>query len=209
MNASLPVGDTTRLVDQIRLQLANYLSRTMEHFCVLLAVYACLSTLLYWMVFRWRYQIRLPTAKRVLIVTAHPDDECMFFGPTILALTRRGCRVFVLCLSNGNHEKQGHVRRQELWDACEVLRIDKEDVTLCSVTHLPDDPTVEWKVDLVAQMVLKHLEMLDIQLLITFDKNGVSNHANHCAIFYATASLCFSNLIPKGKSPQSKERPFL
>ena len=39
---------------------------------------------------------------RVLIVIAHPDDECMFFAPTVLALTRSGQHdVFLLCVSSG------------------------------------------------------------------------------------------------------------
>lgn len=56
-----------------------------------------------------RYARKLPTrtrgslgAKRVLIVTAHPDDECMFFGPTIFRLCEQGAEVYLLCLSNGN-----------------------------------------------------------------------------------------------------------
>lgn len=55
-----------------------------------------------------RYARRLPTrtrgalgAKRVLIVIAHPDDECMFFGPTIFRLCEQGAEVYLLCLSNG------------------------------------------------------------------------------------------------------------
>ena len=44
-------------------------------------------------------------AKRVLILTAHPDDECMFFGPTITALRSMSkAQVHVLCLSTGNHD---------------------------------------------------------------------------------------------------------
>ena len=39
---------------------------------------------------------------RALVVTAHPDDECMFFAPTILALTAEcACQPFLLCLSEG------------------------------------------------------------------------------------------------------------
>lgn len=49
--------------------------------------------------------VHLPNAAlmgRVLLVIAHPDDECMFFGPLIYSLTQRdGCQVYVLCLSNG------------------------------------------------------------------------------------------------------------
>ena len=37
----------------------------------------------------------------VLLVTAHPDDECMFFTPTVRALVSEGVPVHVLCLSTG------------------------------------------------------------------------------------------------------------
>jgi hypothetical protein len=39
--------------------------------------------------------------KRVLVVTAHPDDECMFFGPTIVELLESGALVYILCFSTG------------------------------------------------------------------------------------------------------------
>jgi N-acetylglucosaminylphosphatidylinositol deacetylase len=44
--------------------------------------------------------------KRVLLLIAHPDDEAMFFAPTILSLTRPelGNHVKILCLSSGNYE---------------------------------------------------------------------------------------------------------
>lgn len=38
--------------------------------------------------------------KNVLVVTAHPDDECMFFSPAILNL-RRCSTINLLCLSTG------------------------------------------------------------------------------------------------------------
>ena len=41
---------------------------------------------------------------RILLITAHPDDECMFFAPTVLSLA---CSVraelFLLCLSEGRY----------------------------------------------------------------------------------------------------------
>jgi hypothetical protein len=41
--------------------------------------------------------------KRILLLIAHPDDEAMFFAPTLLALTRPelGNHVKILCLSSG------------------------------------------------------------------------------------------------------------
>lgn len=57
----------------------------------------------------WLYTAQLtksfPTlqGKRVLLLIAHPDDEAMFFAPTLLALTRPelGNHVKILCLSSG------------------------------------------------------------------------------------------------------------
>lgn len=40
-------------------------------------------------------------SKTALVLTAHPDDEVMFFTPTILALLAAGWEVGALCLSNG------------------------------------------------------------------------------------------------------------
>lgn len=41
--------------------------------------------------------------KRILLLIAHPDDEAMFFAPTIQALTapHLGNQLKILCLSTG------------------------------------------------------------------------------------------------------------
>jgi len=41
--------------------------------------------------------------KNILLVVAHPDDEVMFFGPTLVGITdpSNNNTVRVLCLSNG------------------------------------------------------------------------------------------------------------
>ena len=75
----------------------------MEELTVLLfAIF--IACLLFYLVFSGvqSYQSvkELQGAKRVLIITSHPDDEVMFFGPTILGLVRR-CEVFLLCMSPG------------------------------------------------------------------------------------------------------------
>jgi N-acetylglucosaminylphosphatidylinositol deacetylase len=50
-------------------------------------------------------QMRFPMLRdrRICLLIAHPDDEAMFFAPTLLALTRpdTGNHVKILCLSNG------------------------------------------------------------------------------------------------------------
>lgn len=59
--------------------------------------------------------------KTVLLITAHPDDESMFFIPTIKNLKDVGYKIHLLCLSPGNHRR----RKEELEKAAHFLHIDK------------------------------------------------------------------------------------
>lgn len=83
----------------------EYTKEALEHLIVAFVLYLTVCVLLYtgivkWNVLEFKKDIKDP--KRVLIVIAHPDDECMFFGPTVLNLTkRRGCLVYLMCLSSG------------------------------------------------------------------------------------------------------------
>lgn len=74
---------------------------------------------------------RLPTLrnKRICLLIAHPDDEAMFFAPTVLALTRpeTGNHVKILCLSSGNAEGLGDTRKRELVKSGLVLGLRKSD----------------------------------------------------------------------------------
>ena len=86
--------------------------------------------------------IRPPTLrdKRVCFLIAHPDDEAMFFAPTVLALTRpeAGNRVSMLSLSSGDAEGLGETRRRELVESALVLGLrGAEDV------HVVNNPVYE------------------------------------------------------------------
>ena len=64
--------------------------------------------LLLWKRFSGKTSNSIREIGRVLLITAHPDDECMFFAPTILALTRVAPEdVYLLCLSNGMQHVAG------------------------------------------------------------------------------------------------------
>lgn len=56
----------------------------------------------------------------VLLVTAHPDDEAMFFAPTIHRLQQQGAAIQILCLSNGGVgglTVAPHTPQQQPWEA--------------------------------------------------------------------------------------------
>uniref|UniRef100_A0A3P9INB5 N-acetylglucosaminylphosphatidylinositol deacetylase n=1 Tax=Oryzias latipes TaxID=8090 RepID=A0A3P9INB5_ORYLA len=136
-----------------------------------------------------------------LIVTAHPDDECMFFAPTIIRLRELNISVHLLCLSEGNYYNQGLERHRELVSSCAVLGIPNSRITIIDDEKLPDDPKAEWSTALISSVVAKHLRAHTFNLVLTFDGSGVSGHANHVAIYKAIRALAkctFLSLVTVG-----------
>lgn len=88
-------------------KLSDYTLNAVEHLILFILSYILLCLALYIIINRCngtRFERKISAAKRVLIITAHPDDECMFFGPTIYKLISEcSCQVYLLCLSTGNN----------------------------------------------------------------------------------------------------------
>ncbi|XP_068457034.1 N-acetylglucosaminyl-phosphatidylinositol de-N-acetylase [Clinocottus analis] len=133
---------------------------------------------------------------RALLVTAHPDDECMFFAPTIIRLVELNAEVHLLCLSEGNYYKQGAQRKQELLNSCAVLGIPDSRITVMDHKKLPDDPDAEWSVSLVSSLIVQHMRAHSFNMVLTFDGSGVSGHANHTAVHKAVSRLAFTGQVP-------------
>ncbi|KAJ9588904.1 hypothetical protein L9F63_017782, partial [Diploptera punctata] len=192
--------DLKKLGDFVVQETIKYAKDTMEHVTIAIVAYICVCIAFYFVTAYLKFSPNyghLKSVKKVLFVTAHPDDECMFFGPVILKLAQKSdCQLFLLCLTEGNYNKEGKVRRRELWNSCKILGIPDSNITLCKSTYLPDEPTARWPNDKVASLLLNHIEALSIDTVITFDKLGVSRHQNHVSIFYATAYLCMERKLP-------------
>mmetsp|Transcript_12570 Transcript_12570/g.19374 ORF Transcript_12570/g.19374 Transcript_12570/m.19374 type:complete len:552 (-) Transcript_12570:41-1696(-) len=148
-----------------------------------------------------------------LLITAHPDDESMFFTPTLRNLIHLDSKnerhnqkpnIQLLCLSNGDYRdvSDGPVRTKELYKACSLIGIDGHKTSdTASVIVLDDDrlkdgPNEVWNSDLIANTVLEHIQTIlsSIQKqqstqpqlninIITFDQGGVSGHPNHVDAF--------------------------
>jgi len=122
-------------------------------------------------------------AKTALIVIAHPDDECMFFSPTIVYLNQINIQVYILCLSNGNYYGSGELREKEFLKSARCLGIPSESCYIINHSQLQDHPSKHWKRDIIIEYILKFTDSKSIDLLITFDKHGVSQHSNHISIY--------------------------
>lgn len=134
--------------------------------------------------------------KRVLVVIAHPDDECMFFGPLIVNLVRRQKIVNVLCLSNGDAENKGRLRKYELYDSCRMLGVLAENITLTCSPLRKDGHQHKWEVKNIAGLILDYVEAFSIDSVVTFDSGGVSGHPNHISLFRAVSFLNLQHQLP-------------
>ncbi|KAM4048365.1 N-acetylglucosaminyl-phosphatidylinositol de-N-acetylase [Anomaloglossus baeobatrachus] len=169
------------------------------------AVVAALAVLS-WVCSRWRDAVSgqsaalLPGVRAPLLLIAHPDDECMFFAPTILGLLQGQRPLSVLCCSTGNYYNQGETRKKELLQSCATLGIAPSNVTLIDHRDLPDSPTVKWDERLLSSLILNHIKEKNIDLVITFDEGGISGHYNHISLYLVMRSLHRSGKLPDGCS---------
>ncbi|THY85630.1 LmbE-like protein [Aureobasidium pullulans] len=137
--------------------------------------------------------------KRICLLIAHPDDEAMFFAPTVLALTKPslGNHVKILCLSSGDADGLGHIRKQELVKSGLLLGLrNADDVLVLDDERFPDSMTKTWESKAIANLLAttfapkmakigaKSAPEANIDVLITFDNSGVSSHPNHISLYH-------------------------
>jgi N-acetylglucosaminylphosphatidylinositol deacetylase len=124
----------------------------------------------------------------VLLVIAHPDDESLFFSPTMLKLAQYRVPTSVLCLSNGNADGKGAIRAREFLEACSVLSIPRSQITIIDDPLLQDGMERKWDTEHAAGYVREAVDRCDATAVLTFDAKGVSGHPNHIATFRAVTS---------------------
>lgn len=130
-----------------------------------------------------------PVRGNVLVVIAHPDDECMFFGPFIASLTNSISKVYILCLSRGDESGLGAIRQQELIKAASVLKVDSSQIIQINSQYLADGPNEKWDPHLIHNLIMDTIRDHRIQAVVTFDSHGVSGHPNHIAAFKGSKYL--------------------
>ncbi len=156
----------------------------------------------------------------------------MFFSPTLLALTDPGLgnHLKVLCLSTGNADGLGKIRKKELIQSALTLGVRREeDVFVLDDGRFVDGMDQVWNATDIATLLAEAFAPAvangssksmrssgatvgvngnsrsrsaiqedkpnaTIDVMITFDKGGVSGHPNHRAL-YAGATLFLKNLM--------------
>ncbi|XP_050837833.1 N-acetylglucosaminyl-phosphatidylinositol de-N-acetylase isoform X8 [Serinus canaria] len=100
------------------------------------------------------------------------------------------CWGFLLLMSQSLITATGDQRRELLQNTWTYR-------TAPGSRDLPDDPAVEWDTQLLATLVLEHIEAKNINLVLTFDAGGVSGHANHISLYTAVRYLHSEGKLPE------------
>lgn len=141
---------------------------------------------------------------KALFIFAHPDDETFGTGGTIAKLVKNGATVNVITATAGQAGqtgeygkitpvKLGEIRKKEQSEAAKILGITK--------THylgLMDGALIKHEVDELVKMLMPLIEEENPDLVITFEKNGASNHPDHKQISLA-ATQAFKAWMKKAK----------
>ncbi|GMG29913.1 unnamed protein product [Ambrosiozyma monospora] len=127
------------------------------------------------------------SSKDIVLVIAHPDDEAVFFTPTILELGKINYQnnLHLVCLSNGDFDKLGRTREWELQKSARLLGFSNY-----KVLEYEDNPNLQWDGESIGSDLEKilfdewRLSSNDT-VMLSFDEFGVSSHANHKSTHFA------------------------
>jgi N-acetylglucosamine malate deacetylase 2 len=133
----------------------------------------------------------------MLACFAHPDDES--FGPsgTLAKYGHSGCQIILLCATRGEEgkitdpvfatrETLGAVRELELRRAAKVLGVDElfflgyRDKSLSNIEPIK-----------IARKIIYYIRRFRPQVVMTYEENGISGHADHIAVSKAV-NLAYS-----------------
>lgn len=126
--------------------------------------------------------------KRLLVVTAHPDDEVAGFGGTLLKYRAAGAETYVICLTAGeagthrghakSDEELAELRRSEFAAACNELRLKQGWVLEYKDASLARENCYRVVGDLV-----KRIRELRPQVILTYgSEGGVTAHPDHSMV---------------------------
>src|SRR6202047_3701561 len=134
--------------------------------------------------------------RRMMVVTAHPDDEASSFGGSLRLYQERGVETCIICLTPGqaathrgnarSDQELGELRRTEFAAACEILKVSRG-----VVLDYPDGQLHRLDMQRVVSDLTLRIREFHPQVLLTFDPaGGVTGHTDHSmASVIATLAL--------------------
>ena len=148
--------------------------------------------------------------RKLLCVTAHPDDEAGAFGGSLLLYHERGVETYIVCMTAGtaarnrgtarSSEELAELRRKEFAASCKLLG-----VTRGEVLDYPDGKLDRVEVyQAVGDLVLR-IRQIRPQVMLTFGPDGgLTGHVDH-AMAGTFATLAFEWAGRSDRYPEQLE----
>lgn len=141
----------------------------------------------------------------LLLVHAHPDDECIATGGVMLRAHEAGHRVVLVTATRGEEgeihnmdeaevrPRLAEVRTEELRRACEILRVDRQEFlgyrdSGMAGTPANDDPRCFHQADLgeAAERLAVILREERPDVVVTYTPDGTYGHPDHIKAHHTT-----------------------
>jgi LmbE family N-acetylglucosaminyl deacetylase len=125
---------------------------------------------------------------KLLLVVAHPDDECFAFGGALALAADQGVETHVVCLTDGqaasnrgtatSSEELGRMRRAEFADSCDVLGVHRHESW-----GLQDGQLEFADFPAMAGRLVATMRELQPEVVLTFGADGaVNTHPDHTMV---------------------------
>ena len=132
--------------------------------------------------------------QRLLVVTAHPDDESGGFGGVLMLAHQASAETFVLCFTDGQaahfregangDEELGKLRRAEMDAASAVLGVTQHEVL-----GYPDGELPQQNFEEMVRVVVERIRRWRPQVVLTFGSDGAVNlHRDHTMVSMVTTA---------------------
>jgi LmbE family N-acetylglucosaminyl deacetylase len=160
--------------------------------------------------------------KKLLCVTAHPDDEAWAFGGALMLYQQRGVETSVICLTRGGagtykgraqtSDEQKAIRAREFEAACRVL-----EVTHADLLDYPDGGLAQASFLEAVEDLARRIRTAKPKVVITFGTEGtVSAHPDHSMTALFTTAAChwaarqdrFLQQLQQGLQPHRVEKLY-
>jgi LmbE family N-acetylglucosaminyl deacetylase len=131
----------------------------------------------------------MPSSRRKLLcVTAHPDDECFAFGGALALAADAGIETSVICFTDGqaatnrgaaaSGEELGRMRREEFVQSCKVLGVTHHELLDYQDAHLEFADF-----SATAAKLVERIRRFRPEVVLTFGGDGaVNTHPDHTMV---------------------------